>query len=299
MSGPDRDSTGRGTPGPPGDPTPVRLVTLHVWRVPSRALPRALTRMAVDRHRLRALPGVRFGKLLGTGTGTGFGPSDADLTRWAALVVWADPERAAAFDETPVGRAWRRVALAGARLDLRPLASRGRWSGAEPFGGVSRPGAEPFGVPRPGAEPFVGVPRSGPDSAAAGAAPDRPVLALTRARLRPLRAGTFWRAVPPVAAALRDAPGLLARFGIGEAPLGWQGTVSVWRNATYLRQFAYRSPEHRAAIARTTSQRWYAEELFARFEVGNLAGDPAVLGWVGSGGAPEPDTGQVVRSGRP
>ncbi|MEN3609927.1 monooxygenase [Plantactinospora sp. ZYX-F-223] len=275
------------------------MVTLHVWRVPPRALPRALTRMAVDRRRLRAVSGVRFGKLLGTGTGTGFGPTDADLTRWAALVVWADPERAGAFDETPVGRAWRRVALAGARLDLRPLASRGRWSGVEPFGGVPRSGAETFGVPRSGVEPSGGVPRSGPDGAPAGTAPGRPVLALTRARLRPLRAGTFWRAVPPVAAALRDAPGLLARFGIGEAPLGWQGTVSVWRNATYLRQFAYRSPEHRAAIARTTSQRWYAEELFARFEVGNLAGDPAVLGWVGSGGAPELDTGQVVRSGRP
>nr|WP_203857123.1 monooxygenase [Plantactinospora mayteni] len=269
------------------------MVTLHVWRVPPRALPRALTRMAVDRRRLRAVPGVRFGKLLGTGTGTGFGPTDADLTRWAALVVWADPERAAGFDETPVGRAWRRVALTGARLDLRPLASRGRWSGVEPFDGV----------PRSGVEPFDGVPRSGPDGASAGAlagaAADRPVLALTRARLRPLRAGTFWRAVPPVAAALRHAPGLLARFGIGEAPLGWQGTVSVWRNATYLRQFAYRSPEHRVAITRTPSQRWYAEELFARFEVRNLAGDPAVLGWVGSGGAPEPDTGQVVRSGRP
>ncbi|GAB3984776.1 hypothetical protein GCM10027615_73120 [Plantactinospora veratri] len=103
MSGPDRDTAGRDT-GPPGDPPPVPLVTLHVWRVPPRALPRALTRMAVDRRRLRAVPGVRFGKLLGTGTGTGFGPTDADLTRWAALAVWSDPERAAAFDESPVGR---------------------------------------------------------------------------------------------------------------------------------------------------------------------------------------------------
>ena len=60
------------------------LVTLHVWRVPRTALPRALVRMALDPRRLRATPGVRFGKLLGTGTGTDFGPSDADPTRWAA-----------------------------------------------------------------------------------------------------------------------------------------------------------------------------------------------------------------------
>ena len=58
------------------------------------------------------------------------------------------------------------------------------------------------------------------------------MLALTRARLRPSRARSFWRAVPPVAAGAADAPGLLAAFGIGEAPIGWQGTVSVWRGAT-------------------------------------------------------------------
>ena len=232
------------------------LVTLHVWRVSRRALPRALTRMAVDPRRLRATPGVRFGKLLGTGDGTGFGPTDADLTRWAAVIAWADPGRAAGFDDTPVGRAWRRIAHAAARIDLRPLSSRGRWSGVEPFGD-----------PR--------------DGTATG-----PVLALTRARLRPHRAATFWRAVPPVAAALRDTPGLIARFGIGEAPLGWQGTISVWRDATDLVQFAYRHPEHRSAIMRTPGQRWYAEELFARFDVRDVIGDPAVLDWV------RPDGGQ-------
>ncbi|MEE6260607.1 monooxygenase [Plantactinospora sonchi] len=258
--------------GPPYDGTgSARLVTLHVWRVPRRSLPRALARMAVDRHRLRGTPGVRFGKLLGTGDG--FGPTDADPTRWAALVVWADPARAAGFDDTPVGRAWRRIAHAGVRLDLRPLASRGRWAGTEPFGTL------PTGSARP-------------------TAPGRPLLALTRARLRPHRAVAFWRAVPPVAAAVRETPGLLARFGIGEAPLGWQGTVSIWRDATHLTDFAYRHPEHRAAIMRTPTQRWYAEELFARFEVCDLVGDPAVLGWVGT----DDDQGfrhwPRVRSGR-
>jgi hypothetical protein len=234
------------------------LVTLHVWRIPRRALPHALTRMAVDRRRLRATPGVRFGKLLGTGSGTSFGPTDADLTRWAALVVWADPARAAGFDDAPVGRAWGRIALASARLDLRPLASRGRWAGVEPFG-----------------DPAGGTPPTGA------------VLALTRARLRPVRAATFWRAVPPIAAALRDAPGLTARFGIGEAPLGWQGTVTVWRSSTELHDFAYRQPEHRSAIMRTPTEGWYAEELFARFEVRAVRGDRSVLDWAGHDGGPE------------
>ncbi|SCL16139.1 spheroidene monooxygenase [Micromonospora nigra] len=229
------------------------LVTLHVWQVPRTALPRVLTRMALDPRRLRALPGVRFAKLLGTGTGTGFGPGDADPTRWAALTVWDSPAAAAGFDASPVGRAWARLARAAVRVDLRPVTSRGEWSGRRPFG-------DPAG------------------GRVAG-----PVLALTRARLRLRRAATFWRAVPPVAAALHAAPGLLARFGVGEAPLGWQGTVSVWRDQADLVAFAYRRPEHRAAITRTPTEGWYAEELFARFEVRDVVGDRTVLGWVADG----------------
>jgi hypothetical protein len=225
------------------------LVTLHVWRVPSGAVPRALLRMAVDPRRLRAQPGVRFAKLLGTGTGNGFGPGDAELTRWSAVTVWDDPAAAAGFDRGPVGRAWGRLASHSARIDLTPIVSRGRWSGADPFAGGT------------------------------GGKPDGMVLALTRARLRPSRALTFWRAVPPVAAAIAGAPGLLARFGLGEAPIGWQGTVSLWRSTTDLMTFAYRQPEHRAVIDRTPIDRWYAEDLFARFAVRGITGDRAVLGW--------------------
>jgi hypothetical protein len=226
------------------------LVTLHVWRVPPATVPRALVRLALDRRRLRAMPGVRFAKLLGTGTGNGFGPGDADLTRYMAMTVWDDPGAAAGFDAGRIGRAWAALANGSARIDLTPVVSRGRWSGVEPFGAPN------------------------------GGRTDGPVLALTRARLRPSRAATFWRAVPPVSAALAGAPGLLARFGVGEAPIGWQGTVSVWRSATDLIAFAYRQPEHRAVVDRTPVDRWYAEDLFARFAVRDIVGDHAVLGWV-------------------
>ncbi|GAA2466234.1 monooxygenase [Winogradskya humida] len=225
------------------------LVTLHVWRVPRRAVGQAFLRMAIDPQRLRRLPGVSFAKLLGTGTGTGFGPGDADLTRFAAIVAWetdsGDQELGAA------GAAWDRVAAGRARVTLTPIMSRGKWSRRLPFGdGAHRPGRT-----------------------------DGMVLALTRARLRPSKALTFWRAVPPVARELAAAPGLLGRFGIGEAPVGWQGTVSVWRSAADLTAFAYRQPEHRAVIARTPVARWYAEDLFARFAVRDISGDKAVLGW--------------------
>jgi hypothetical protein len=229
------------------------LVTLHVWRVSRRDAGAAMLRIATEPRRLRALPGVRFAKVLGTGRGRTFGPGDADLTRFAAVVVWDRPEAVELVD-----RRWR--AARRARIDLRPLSSRGTWSGATPF---DRPkGATSFDRPGPRPERMEG-----------------PVLALTRARLRPSRALTFWRAIPPVARELAAAPGLLARFGAGEAPIGWQGTVSVWRSAADLTAFAYRQPEHRAVIERTPADRWYAEELFARFAVLEVSGDKDVLGW--------------------
>jgi hypothetical protein len=220
------------------------LVTLHVWRVPPRALGPALLRMATEPRRVRALPGVRFAKLGGTGAGRTFRPGDADVTRYAAVVVWDGGGR-----PDDVDRGWADIGAQRARVDLTPVSSRGTWSGVAPFG-----------TPQP--HRTTG-----------------PVLALTRARLRPSRMLTFWRSVPPVAREVADAPGLLARFGFGEAPIGLQGTVSVWRNTTDLVGFAYRQPEHRAVIARTPTDGWYAEELFARFAVLDVSGDKDVLGW--------------------
>ncbi|MCW2498816.1 MAG: hypothetical protein JWN87_492 [Frankiales bacterium] len=209
------------------EPEPA-LVTLHVWRVPTGKLPAALARMALDRGRARRTPGVRFAKMLGTGRG--FGLTDADPTRWAKLTVWSVP------GPDPVATAWGRLAEETLRVDLRPLASTGRWSRREPFG---RPRTSRY---------------------------DGPVAALTRARLSPRRAVTFWRAVPPVQAALQGAAGLRASLAVGEAPVGLQGTFSLWESPAALQGFAY-GGAHAEVIARTAQVGWYAEELFARFAV--------------------------------
>jgi hypothetical protein len=210
--------------------------------------------MAADRGRLRRTPAVRFTKLLGTGRGRSFGPTRADPTRWATLVVWdADRDQAADLETTQVGQAWRALSSSYCRIDLAPLATRGSWAGHDPFT------------------------RSLDETS--GKAADGMVLAITRARLRPTRAIAFWRAIGEVAAAADQAPGLLATFGIGEGPVGWQGTVSLWRGASDLVEFAYRHPDHRKAIEQTPTRRWYAEELFARFAVLEVTGDRAVIGW--------------------
>jgi hypothetical protein len=226
-------------------------VTVHLFGVRPRHVPAAVVRMAVDRRLLRATPGLRFFKLVGTGDGETFTMRDADPRRWGIIATWDDPAALAAFEAgSTTMRAWRRLSDEQFRLDLEPLRSHGTWAGQAPF----TPDAD--------------------DAASTG-----PVAALTRARIRWRHARRFWSAVPPVSAALASQPGLRVRLGFGEAPIGLQGTLSVWDSATALRAFAYSDPAHRAVIRRTAELGWYAEELFARF---------AVTGWRGTLGGVDP-----------
>jgi hypothetical protein len=213
------------------------LVTLDLWRVSAARVPSAILRMALDRRPARRAPGLGFAKLLGTSAGRTFTPRDADPLRWGLLATWASAADAAAFERSGTIAGWTRISEERLRVAMRPLASRGRWSRREPFG-----------RPRPRAH-------------------DGPVAAITRARIAARKAIGFWRAVPPVSADLRSSPGLRLAVGIGEAPLGLQGTFSLWESAAALREFAYRRAPHLEAIRRTATERWYAEELFARFAV--------------------------------
>ncbi|WP_182526827.1 monooxygenase [Nocardioides dongkuii] len=226
-----------------GGPVPGVVAEVHVWGV-DRVLP-ALGRMATGRRALRDVPGLRFAKLLGTGSARTFTPRDADPHHWALLTVWDGADAADAWAASPLLRSWSASSHEQLRVRMRPLGSRGRWSGVDPFGG------------------------------AVTSSDDRwtgPVAAVTRARLRPTRALSFWRAVPPVVTDLAGSPGLRLAVGVGEAPVGLQGTFSIWDSAAALVDFAYRRPAHRAAVEQTEPSRWYAEELFARLAVLEVEG---------------------------
>lgn len=223
------------------------LVTLHVWGVPTRAIPSALVRMGLHRRSLRT-GGPAFARLLGTGRGRTFAVRDADLHHWGLLATWREHADAAAFEQGAVVRSWGRIASERLRVDLGPLSSRGRWARRRPFG-----------------DPVAQDP-------AYGSAYDGPVAVLTRARIAPRQLVRFWRSVPPVAADLHRSPGLRLALGVGEAPVGLQGTFSMWDSGTALTDFAHRRPAHLEAVRRTAECGWYTEELFARFAVLGVQG---------------------------
>lgn len=203
-------------------------------------------RMAIDRFYLRSVKELSFYKLLGTGKGETFTPRDADLWQWGLLLVGSDAALTQ-MKESSLVRHWQRRATECANFDLAPLSSHGLWAKKSPFAPLES------GVAQPSKN-------SGP------------VAAITRARIKWSKNLVFWRAVPPVIDALDQAPGLIAAIGIGEAPIGLQGTFSLWRDGQSLRNFAYKSSAHNDAIAATKEIGWYSEELFARFSVTSASG---------------------------
>ena len=221
----------------------MQRVVVYFFTVPRKGIPFAFLSMAIDRMRSRKFTGISFSKLLGTGSGQTFTPSDAVLTRWG-MVVAIDENRIEAFDQSSIITNWRKRSTSEFRAVLSPLSSHGLWAKKNPFAFIA--------------------PLSNPDAQ---------IAAITRARIKWNKNFIFWKSVPPVVIDLHSNPGLHAAIGIGEAPIGLQGTFSLWKSASALRDFAYRGKAHQVAIAQTQSIGWYSEELFARFEVLALRGE--------------------------
>jgi hypothetical protein len=211
------------------------ITVVYFWRIKMVFLPIAIVFMAINKIQLKRLSGISFIKMLGTGKGESFTPKDADPTRWGILVTISE-NQISNLDKSFVIRSWQKICKKEYRVILKPISSHGFWSRKQPFS------AEKF------------------DWSAK-------IAAVTRARIVWRKNLIFWRAVPPVTESLHQSPGLLNAIGIGEAPIGLQGTFSVWKDAASLRDFAYKGKAHSEAIKATSAQQWYSEELFARFAV--------------------------------
>ncbi len=211
------------------------ITVVYFWRIKKLFLPIAILNMASNKFLLKIKFRNSFIKLLGTGKGESFTPKDADQFRWGILIT-VDQSQLTLLENSPVIRIWRKMSQNEYRAILKPISSHGLWSRREPFL------AEKFDW-------------SGK------------IAAITRARIVWRKNLQFWRAVPPVTASLHRSAGWLNAIGIGEAPIGLQGTFSIWENAAALREFAYKGDAHVKAIAATQTNKWYSEELFARFAV--------------------------------
>jgi spheroidene monooxygenase len=192
--------------------------------------------MGLARRRLSATPDIGFWKLCGSGTGEGFTPRP-NTAVYAILATWPDLDTARRQTaEGPVHARHGRRAAESWHLFLRPVSVRGAWSGTAPFAPADDPGTGP-------------------------------IVALTRATLRPAKAARFWRRVPDISRVIGADPNVLFKIGIGEVPLLHQVTFSVWPDAAAMARFARADGPHARAIAAVRAGDWFSEELYARFRL--------------------------------
>lgn len=180
--------------------------------------------------------GLTFQKMMGCGRNFGLIP---DMAAYVFLGVWTDEEAARRFFASDRWRQIVRNTKEVGTLYLHPLRSHGAWDGQNPFGASSTFHSDGF-----------------------------PIAVLTRATIRLAALPDFWRHIPQARERLKaHADDLLLALGVGEKPVVQQCTVSVWKDAKTIDQFAYRQSGHKEVVRRTRERRWYKEELFARFAV--------------------------------
>jgi len=118
---------------------------------------------------------------------------------------------------------------------MLPLQSHGFWDGRQPF------------------VPFF------------TASNNEPVAVLTRASVNWLGLPNFIKYGANTSKALDNAHGLICSIGLGELPFIRQATFSIWESVEAMKEYAYKTPHHQDVMRRTRAEKWYKEELFARF----------------------------------
>lgn len=201
----------------------------------------AFGQMGLARFALARLPELGFFKLLGSGTGQGFTPIP-NTAVYAIMATWPDHATAKRMMAgARVFQDYHRRADETCTLFLEPSSAQGAWSGKMPF------------------EPQ-------------GSLPEGPIVALTRATVRPSRALRFWRRVPDISRVIGTNRNVLFKIGVGEVPLLHQVTFSIWPDAQSMAEFARRDGPHAQAIRAVREGQWFSEELYARFRLAEVTG---------------------------
>jgi hypothetical protein len=206
-------------------------VELFFWEIPKTKIFHALLKISWQFVSLKLNRNISFFKLLGTGKGETFTPNDANLSRWGLLII---SERS---QELNAIQSWQKIANSEKHYLLSPISAHGKWSRKNPFD--------------------INILQSS----------ESKIAVITRAKIKYRHLFKFWANVPPVVSSLKSSPGLIEAFGIGESPIGLQGTFSLWKNESSIKDFAFKGEAHALAIRNTQKIGWYSEELFARFEV--------------------------------
>ena len=216
----------------------VSLTTITFFKF-QKNRPWAFAQMGLLQRKIKKTNGLFFLKLMGTGGGNGFSLRP-DFSTYAILGVW-ESENAASdfFEKNKTINRYKSKAIATRTIKMRSLKSHGFWSGQNPF----------------------------PEQKPNETSKKMPVAIITRATLRFSKLISFWKSVPAASKAIEGAKGVEYFKGIGEWPFIQQATLSLWDSFDSVKNFAYSNKIHSNIIKKTRKQKWYSEDLFARFQV--------------------------------
>ena len=182
---------------------------------------------------LRAVPGLVFSKVLGSGHEGGFGLRPS-ASRQGLFALFESAQEAANFVAySPLVQAYRDRSREFCWVTLQTWSCRGSWDGLS-------------------LEVLAEQPSTGP------------VAALTRASIKFSKAPAFWRHALPSQNALHSVKGCQLAVGLGEAPFFRQVTFSIWDSVADMNAYA-RSGSHLEAIQAAAQHGFFSESMFARF----------------------------------
>ena len=172
---------------------------------------------------------------MGSGKDKGFNPFP-DWSVYSLIQVWQSEEVANEFfKSSDLFKKYKNHTTEIYTLYMKNIASVGTWIAKNPF------------------------------EKATNLDPNQPIAIITRATIKWNWLLRFWKYVPTSQKPLDGNKGLIYTKGIGEVPVVQMATFSLWKNFNAVKEFAYKSKEHKEAMRKTRKNKWYKEELFSRF----------------------------------
>lgn len=208
------------------------IVSITFFEYPKRKRWWAFNQMQLAILPLKRVQGKKFFKLMGTGGGFGFSLKP-DFSTYALLMVWENTESARSFFLSETFLRFDQQCISNFTYWMRCVQSHGTWHGKNPF--------------KQSSEKVNG-----------------PIMVITRARVKLHKIFQFLKYVPKTSKSAEKAAGLIYTKGIGEWPIIEQATFSYWKSQTHMEDYAYGNT-HKEVIKKVKKEKWYKEELFARF----------------------------------
>ena len=195
----------------------------------------AFKQMQLGHDQLKNVDGLSFYKILGSGAKNGFS-AIPNFGTYILLCIWDSESQAEKFfTENNFFKEYLERSSEHMTVFMHSAEVHGSWDERQPF----QKNAE--------------------------LAMDKPIIVLTRARIRFRKLLSFWSRVGSVSQSLNGYEGLVLSIGVGEWPLIQQATISIWKTQQEMMEYAYKNPKHREVVALTRKLNWYKEEMFARF----------------------------------